>query len=95
MTPFKRTEITIETDHILVIRRYRSTRAWCPGCACEVDMVDPEAAEVFTAASRQAFSRRSLQDSAWARQWHTAEGPEGSVLICLESLLKHEQNEHR
>jgi hypothetical protein len=90
MTPFKRTEITIETDHILVIRRYRSIRAWCPECGCEVDMVDPEAAEVFTGDSRQPFSRQSLQDLARSRQWHTAEGPEGSMLICLESLLKQE-----
>jgi hypothetical protein len=79
----KRTEITIETDQILIIRRRRVMRAWCPECGGEVEMVGLEEAEAVTRLTRQALS-----DCAKAPRWHVAESPDGVGLICLESLLK-------
>jgi len=39
MTAHEKTEITIETDQILIIRRRRSVRFWCQECGSPVDMV--------------------------------------------------------
>jgi len=83
MADRKRTEITIETERVLIIRRRRSTRAWCQECGGEVDMVGLAEAEAITGTTQP-----MLQDSAKARGWHLAEGQGGTPLICLESLLK-------
>jgi len=80
MAAHKRTEITIETDRVLIIRRRRVLRAWCPECGREVDMVDPREAEAITG-----FTRTALRDCA---QWHIAQGQDGAGLICLDSLMK-------
>jgi hypothetical protein len=79
----RRTEITIETDRVLIIRRFRAIRTWCPQCGCEVDMANWEQAEALTGMSAQA-----LRDSTQLRNWHVSEGQDGAELICLESLLK-------
>ena len=79
----KRTEITIETERVLIIRRRRSTRAWCQACGGKVDMVGLAEAEAITGTTQPV-----LQDSAEARGWHLAESPGGTVLICLESFRK-------
>jgi len=83
-----RTEITIETDRILTIRRWRSTRAWCQGCGGEMDMVGLAEAEGLTG-----MTQPMLGNSAEARGWHLAEGQGGILLICLESLLKSHAND--
>ena len=83
MTAHKRTEITVETDRILIIRRHRTLRVWCPECGYEVDMVDQEEAEGLTGMSGQ-----GLRDCVQARGWHLSEGEDGTRLICLESVLK-------
>jgi hypothetical protein len=83
MTAHKRTEITVETDRVLIVRRRRALRIWCPGCGSEVDMVGLGEGEALTGVSAQA-----LQDRAQTGRWHLAESPNGSLLICLESLLK-------
>ena len=83
MTTHKRTEITVETDQVLIIRRRRSIRARCAQCGCEVDMVGPEEAGALAGMSGQ-----TLRDSAHARGWHLSEGPNGTALVCIESLLK-------
>ena len=82
MAPHKRTEITIETDRVLIIRRRHSTRVWCPGCGGEADMVSLEQAGIVTG-----LAGKSLRDYAQARGWHLS-GQKGSLLICLKSLLK-------
>jgi hypothetical protein len=84
----KKTEITIETDRILIIRRRRSTRAWCPECGGEVDMVGLAEAEAITGTMQP-----MLQDSAESREWHLAKGQGGTPLICLESLRKSQAND--
>src|SRR4051794_10313758 len=35
----KQTKITIETDSLLILRGRNSTRAWCPRCAAEGEMI--------------------------------------------------------
>jgi hypothetical protein len=82
MTTHKRTEITVETDRVLIIRRRRVLRAWCAECGCEVDVVGQEEAELLTG------MRQLSRDCAQARGWHLTQGPERSELVCLESLLK-------
>lgn len=83
MTAHKRTEITVETDRILIIRRTRAIRVWCTKCGCDVEMVSVGAAEEFTGTSGQA-----LRDCARARGWHFSESQDGTALVCLESVLK-------
>ena len=36
----KRVEVTLESDHILILKRTRLGRAFCKQCGCEVEAVD-------------------------------------------------------
>jgi hypothetical protein len=83
MLVHKRTEVTVETDRVLIIRRRRALRAWCQECGCEVDMVD-----LREAGALPGMSERGLRDGAEAHRWHVYEGQDGIGLVCLESLLK-------
>jgi hypothetical protein len=79
----RRTEVTVENHQVLVIRRLGSTRAWCPQCGTEMDMVRPEQLQTLVAA-RQA----QLDDGVLARAWHVTQDDDGRPLVCLESVLK-------
>jgi hypothetical protein len=81
MTTQSRTEITVETDRVLIIRR--SVRAWCRQCGREVEMLSLAEAEALTAASEE-----ELCASAQALRWHLSENQQGTCLVCLESLRK-------
>jgi len=83
MTAHRRTEITIETDRVLIIRRRRTVRAWCQECGGEVEMVSLGEAEALTEVSGREFC-----ESAQAHSWHLSESQEGTCLVCLESLRK-------
>ena len=83
MAPHKRIEITIQTEQIVTIRRRGRSRRWCPECGCEVDVVDRAQAESLTNVAQP-----KLRDCAEARKWHALEDPDGTVFVCLESLLK-------
>jgi hypothetical protein len=83
MTPRKRTQITIETERVVTIRRRRAKRAFCPECGCEVDMVS--LAEVGALTGQPQLK---LADSKSVPGWHVSEGADGSPVICLPSLLK-------
>jgi hypothetical protein len=48
----KRTEITVETDRLLIVRRRRTVRFWCRECGREVVAVSAEAAETLIGMSR-------------------------------------------
>jgi hypothetical protein len=82
-TVAKRTEITIETERTLVIRRRRVVRAWCRECSSEVDMLSLADVGAMTG-----MSQTTLHDCSQAQQWHFGEGQDGVALVCLESLLK-------
>ena len=78
----KLTEIIIETERTLVIGSSRQpARAWCPGCAAEIEMLTPEqAAAIVKVTPRTVY--RWLE----AQLLHFVEDPEGMPLICRNSL---------
>ncbi|MGA7685345.1 MAG: hypothetical protein WCA58_10055 [Terriglobales bacterium] len=82
MTRHKRTEITIETDRVLIIGRRHSTRAWCPECGRDVYVVQ---AQMLTSGAQP---RLLKGEGGGPQPWHSFEGPDGKQLVCLESLLK-------
>jgi hypothetical protein len=78
----KRTEITIETDRIVVISgRSHSARAWCKSCGRQVTMVTvDDAARLARVSSRTIF--RWVEDE----KLHFTERPDGCLLVCYESI---------
>ena len=82
-TPCKRTQITIETSRVLILRQMRLFRSWCPECACEVDVVGLEEASALTE-----MTRSVLRESVQTTNWHFSESSDGALLICLDSLMK-------
>jgi len=90
---YKRTEITVETDRVVTIRRRRSLRAWCRECGALVDAIGIEEAAALaeTGPSNlqdQARQDQARQDHAGAGGWHVCEGWDGETIICLDSVLK-------
>jgi hypothetical protein len=77
----RRTEITIETDRVWIIRWERHTRGRCPECGREVDMVGLAEAAAITG-----VTEGMLRVSARPPGWHFAEGDSEVPLVCLESL---------
>jgi hypothetical protein len=82
-TTQKKTEVTVETDRVLIIRRRLTKRGWCRECGCEVDMVELSEVQALTNKSKL-----ELHDGSLSQKWHFSEDEDGSPLVCLESLLK-------
>jgi hypothetical protein len=81
---FKRgTRITIETERTLILRQTRSARAWCEECQHEVDYVQLQQTQPLL---RQ--TALEISNSWGMTKLHLAEQADGSVLICVESLMK-------
>jgi len=80
MQAHKRTEITVESDEVVVVRRMRIYRGWCEQCQRDVDMVsDADARSIVKASGLQ-------EGQEQPGGWHLCRGQEPS-LVCLESLL--------
>jgi len=80
----RRTEITVETEQVLIIRRTgQPMTAWCQQCGAEVVMITPEEAARGAGASLRAI-RRLVE----AGQLHFRESANGRLFICLNSSLK-------
>ena len=77
------TRITIETERTLIVRQTRSSRAWCEECQREVDFVQLQQRQQLLRSSS-----REISDGSPMAKLHVAEQGDGSVLICLESLMK-------
>jgi hypothetical protein len=75
----RRTEITVETNQVLIIRRRRSTRGWCRECAREVEIVSLD-----DTAAIAGINGPLLHESV-AQPWHFSDGEK--QWVCLESLL--------
>jgi hypothetical protein len=105
MTVRDRTEITIETDRVLIIRgqrsnperstQERSNRVWCEKCGRDVDTVGLQDVRELTAASHP-----TLPGSAELEGWHVcagqdAAGQDAEPRVCLDSLLKSLQNSNQ
>jgi excisionase family DNA binding protein len=84
----KRTEITIETNRVLIIRRRRGfIRGWCEGCLAEVQMFTPsEAATLASVSSRTIY--RWIEEA----KLHFFEEFRGSLLVCSESLRANDRS---
>ena len=75
-----RTEITVERDTWVVVKRCRKT-AWCRSCSRQVEMLSlDEAAILARVSSRTIFH--------WAESGvvHSTETPDGLLVICPNSL---------
>jgi len=83
----KQTTITIEARSLLVLHSSSSRRAWCPICGAEVEVVALKDSSVNPALEQLALEH-------WLRlgELHRFEAPDGSVLLCLTSLLSRVQN---
>ncbi len=80
-SPF-RTEITIETHEVMVIRRRGSyPKSRCPHCGDQATMMTlDEATTVFEVSTRNLF--RFIEGG----ELHSVETPKGTLLVCSESL---------
>ncbi len=79
----KRTEITVEIERLLIVRRNgrKSLRAFCEFCQNETEMLSADrAALVAQCSSRAIFGWVAL---GWL---HFTETDEGLLLICRNSL---------
>jgi hypothetical protein len=83
----KKTKITIETDSLLILRNRNSRRAWCPLCAADGEMIALENAGVISNLEQSA-----LEEWLNSGELHRSQAGDGSVLICLNSLLARVQN---
>jgi len=83
----KQMKITIETDSLLVLRGGNSARAWCAQCAAEGEMIALESVGVISN-----LERSLLEDWLNSAGLHRSEAVDGSVLVCLKSLLARVQN---
>jgi hypothetical protein len=86
----KQTTITIETFSLLILRGGNSRRALCPQCGAEGEMVALENIGVLSNLDQLALER-CLNSS----EVHRSEAPDGTALICLNSLLARVQNTKR
>jgi hypothetical protein len=82
MASKKRTEITMETDQVMVVYMPRGfVRAWCEGCAAEVTMLTAEQAAAIAGISLRAICR-----SVEAGSLHFRETADRGLFICPNSL---------
>jgi hypothetical protein len=78
------TRITIESGRVSIARWSGVLpRGWCQSCGAEVEMLSLEQASGLT----QILPQRIMVSSE-AKNLHTIEALDGSVQICLPSLLK-------
>ena len=78
----KKTEITIETHQVKVIRRSRrAERAWCAACGAMVQMVTAEQSALLAGVTTRAIYR-------WVEEGrlHFTETEAGGLLVCPGSL---------
>jgi hypothetical protein len=80
----RRTEITVETDRFIVIRRrIGSPPARCAVCEGQVKMVTPDEAALLARVTSRTVYRWIEADKL-----HFAETSEGQLFVCLNSLLE-------
>ena len=80
----KRTEVTIETDEIWIIRRPGSGfQAWCAECDKQTTMITTDEAALLTEQDG-----RDIYRQVESGLIHCAKMPEGMVLVCSNSIVK-------
>ena len=83
----KQTKITIETDSLLILRGGNSTRAWCPRCGAEVEMIALENTGVVSN-----LDPSRVEEWLNSEELHRSDASGGFTLVCLNSLLARVQN---
>jgi hypothetical protein len=79
---WKRTEITIESETTLILRRRaEAVQAWCGPCGAESQMLTPDAA-----AELAGVTTRTIYVRVEGGELHFKELPDGTLLICRPSL---------
>jgi hypothetical protein len=79
---WKRTEITIESEMTMILRRPTGPlRAWCDHCGAESLMLTPDAA-----AALAGVTTRLIYARVECGTLHYAELPDGTMLVCAPSL---------
>ena len=79
----KKTEITVATREVIVVRQTRSVvRRWCVECGTEVNMLAADKAATLLGVSTRDIYRR-----VESRQAHFIETVDGRLWICARSLL--------
>ena len=83
----KQTKITIESDSLLILRGRSSSRAWCPQCGTDAEVIALDNVGVVSNLDRPALE-------AWLNSGdlHRLPGTDGSSQVCLNSLLARVQN---
>jgi len=83
MSLHKRTEITVETHEVLIIRRGDSSvRTWCTECNAEVRMIPADQAVALAG-----IGMNGILAMVAAREVHWAQAGTCTPLICLASLV--------
>lgn len=77
----KRTEVTIETERLVVIRNRPRAVMWCEQCRAEVRMLTVDQAALMMRIRSLVIYR--LVETG---DLHFAENDEGILLVCLNSL---------
>ena len=83
----KQTKITIETESLVVLHGRSSTRSWCQQCAALREMVALENMGVISN-----LDRTEVEEWLNSGKLHRLQAPDGSSLICLNSLLARVQD---
>jgi hypothetical protein len=78
----KRTEITVETREVLIIRQGGFSIAWCAGCGKKVRII------CLSGGDLKSLSPEPIGRKTIVSQLHFIEIADGSLGICLPSLLK-------
>jgi hypothetical protein len=76
------TRITIERDSLLILRGSTFSRSWCARCAEEAEMIALDSTAVLSNLLPHEFEE-------WLNSGdlHRVQTPDGTALICLNSLL--------
>lgn len=89
MRKTKRTEITVETERLLVISRpTNSVDIWCEQCGALVPMIGLDEATLLSGQRQREIIHRLVVGSL-----HFTESPQRLLWVCLHSLLKETSRE--
>ena len=78
----KSTRITIETNSLLIFRSRTSSPSWCAQCAADVEMIALDSTAVLSN-----LLPHELNQWLNSNHLHRSQTPDGTELICLNSLL--------
>jgi hypothetical protein len=79
----RRTQITIETHSLVVLRRRRLIRFWCSECGAETEFVPVENLDQLLDSGADKANSRSGKGTL-----HLGKAPDGSVVVCVKSLAE-------